>query len=663
MTSKTLSYKFAKDNRKHKLGVIILSIIFAVVIVFAFLCCIHNVHLTDPRVLDMTVQEFVLRLVKPNAFLAVLMSGMGAIFAINSFSYLHVKSKVDFYHSLPIKREQLYLVNIINDVLIFAVPILVSGVLICICSVTVSALNGAFVSAVVDSFICYLLSFLAAYLTAALAMIMTGNRLTALLGMAVFASYFPLILREVIPVYSSLFFNSFVPTQKEGHFLTYLSPVSLSYRLTANYPYWSWSKNGKYVAALLVMIIILFLLCGVLYKKRSSEMAEKSMAFSKSKNVIRILLVIPFALYTGCALYSILMESSKIWVLIGTIIGTIFFHAFIEIIYQSDIRGMWAHKRQMAATALVSLAIVAIFWIDPIKYDTYVPKAENVESVSICLNHYPYSDFNNWDDNMENDVMAIKGDGLSDILKDLSDVANASLEKSEHMVDVTYRMKNGKISRRSYAVPKVVQEAMAKKIYDTPDYKKSMYYLYQEKWDTINDIYYEEPDRTVDLMQLLSKEEQKEFLQIYLKELDTLTFKQMKSEKPVSSFHIEYKINDQNVGEQHYIYPTFKKTLTYCKEKKIMQMPSLEKYNIKKLTVEIYDSDYSLVNDYTITDQKEINELLPNLGYYSVIDGSGYEGENDMVSIEAEAYIKDEIYYLSLTADEGTAQKLIDMSH
>ena len=40
------------------------------------------------------------------------------------FVYLHNQKKVDFYHSLPVRREMLYLVYHVDGILILAVTIL-----------------------------------------------------------------------------------------------------------------------------------------------------------------------------------------------------------------------------------------------------------------------------------------------------------------------------------------------------------------------------------------------------------------------------------------------------------------------------------------------------------------------------------------------------------
>ena len=43
-----------------------------------------------------------------NGFIAVIIVLLSLILGVTSFSWLHSRKKVDFYHSLPVKREKLF---------------------------------------------------------------------------------------------------------------------------------------------------------------------------------------------------------------------------------------------------------------------------------------------------------------------------------------------------------------------------------------------------------------------------------------------------------------------------------------------------------------------------------------------------------------------------
>ena len=49
-----------------------------------------------------------------NGMLVFLLVTASIVMGISSFSYLHNKKKVDFYHSIPVRREKLFLVQFIT---------------------------------------------------------------------------------------------------------------------------------------------------------------------------------------------------------------------------------------------------------------------------------------------------------------------------------------------------------------------------------------------------------------------------------------------------------------------------------------------------------------------------------------------------------------------
>lgn len=54
----------------------------------------------------------------------------------------------------------------------------------------------------------------------------------------------------------------------------------------------------KYMMILLLWIVGLYVLCRTLYNRRPAESAGRAMAFTKANTVIKVLLVIPSALYS-----------------------------------------------------------------------------------------------------------------------------------------------------------------------------------------------------------------------------------------------------------------------------------------------------------------------------------------------------------------------------
>ena len=61
-----------------------------------------------------------------------LMMGASLICGLSSFSYLNSKSKVDFFHGIPVRREKLFAANFFNGILILAIPYGICQIWLCL---------------------------------------------------------------------------------------------------------------------------------------------------------------------------------------------------------------------------------------------------------------------------------------------------------------------------------------------------------------------------------------------------------------------------------------------------------------------------------------------------------------------------------------------------
>ncbi len=100
---------------------------------------------------------------------------------MSSFAYLHSKKKVDFYHSLPVRRETLFAVSFVNGILIMAAVYLVN-LLIAMAVMAANGMSpGMFVGAGFKAFGFHMVYYLLMYATTVLAMMLTGNVILGIL--------------------------------------------------------------------------------------------------------------------------------------------------------------------------------------------------------------------------------------------------------------------------------------------------------------------------------------------------------------------------------------------------------------------------------------------------------------------------------------------------
>ena len=198
MTSKNLSFKLMAEDLKRRVWTIaltVLALIFAQIFPIAVKC---SEYAEQAGKWNESTREYmetnILSLLMVNPMAAAVLIGAAVLWAVTSFCYLHNSKKVDFYHSIPVKRHVLYIVNYFNGIwvtaavyLVFtAVTILLAGR----CGISGGIHTGRIWMGALINVVFYSLL----YTTVSAAMMLTGNIVVALLGTAVFFSYGPAVV-------------------------------------------------------------------------------------------------------------------------------------------------------------------------------------------------------------------------------------------------------------------------------------------------------------------------------------------------------------------------------------------------------------------------------------------------------------------------------------
>lgn len=147
---------------------------------------------------------------------------IAAVCAIQGFSYLYHRKKVDFYHSIPVKKSRRFAVIYLNGFLIFFIPYLLNLLL----AVAVAAINGGMdrnnmgVAAV--SLACTVILFLGIYGLTLIAVMLTGNVIITVLATIIFVFY-EAVVRYLLEAYSESFYDYF--SYQSVNTTLYLSPI------------------------------------------------------------------------------------------------------------------------------------------------------------------------------------------------------------------------------------------------------------------------------------------------------------------------------------------------------------------------------------------------------------------------------------------------------
>lgn len=323
-----------------------------------------------------------------------LVAGAAILFAVQGFAWMDSRRKLDLYLSVPVSSRRRYLYIYLNGLAIFASCYLVSLLL----SLTVGGLLGAvtFETAVraLLFFFCGLLLFLAVYNLALTAVMLTGNVLVTLTAILVFLFY-EYGIRLLFDTMRQIFFATYSEEMSGVARSCFTSPLfvwlqkenGLRFLLNGNQRYAG--QLAWLLGVLAVQAILYGGLAYVLYRKREADAAGRALAFRAGMTPVKLALMVPAALLMGVWFRS-LSAGGAVYALLGMLAGLLLSHALIQIVYEFDVRSILHRKWHLLAAGGISALIYAVFALDLTGFDSYIPAADQVESVSVSLKNEYY---------------------------------------------------------------------------------------------------------------------------------------------------------------------------------------------------------------------------------------------------------------------------------
>lgn len=320
---------------------------------------------------------------------ALIVTPMSLIFvlviSVSLFGYMHQKRSVDLFHALPVGRTPMILGRLLASLTALYAPILLNFALVFIVGAAYPVqLQLCWVT--VFSYLLWLMLICAAALCLSSFMaVCTGTTTDMILSLLGINAAYPLLI-----FLGDRFASSLLPGLNTGLTANSLILTAVSPYMAAFMPYIvSGNRTDSGVLAVDTgfyvwwILFTLVLLAGtvLLYQKRRSECAESSFAFSLPKNVIRFMITAVTGLGLGLLLQSGTESSGNFF--IGLIAGSLAAHIVTETIYS---RGFKQLKRSFVGYGVFMAVFVvtyAFLATGALGYDTRVPLAEDVASVTI----------------------------------------------------------------------------------------------------------------------------------------------------------------------------------------------------------------------------------------------------------------------------------------
>lgn len=550
-------------------------------------------------------------------------AGCAIISAIQGFSYLYSRSKVDLYQSVPVSAKRRFWVIYLNGILIFIVPYVASLLIAMGIAASQHASSGAFLIYAWWGAFSALIEFLAVYHITILAVMLTGHLMVTCMATAVFLSY-EWLLDNVIGSYCYRYFTTF--TNDGNHFFrSYLtSPVARAFQLQSiDDNIWAlqmkvsdiWNelllKSIPILLVILAQAVLALLLSYLCYKKRPMEACGKAMAFSVIKAPVKIALLF-LAGITGALILKQMSQGNDQFALLGLVSGLLLAQCIVEIIYEFDLRAVvrgW--KSLLVATGLAAL-FYCTFTMDLIGYDRYVPQPEQLASAAVSINFnnsyiysYPYEtgyskkdqswfdySYNVLDHMQLTDTTAVLELAKAGMgkMKEINADTDAQTTVPDYVTcNVRYNLKNGRVVYRTFPILYQEQEKALNQLFANQQYKESLLVLGTKTMQAFEQQCSPAYTDGITEKEVPDKDAVK-LMACYRKDYDAMTFTQAAAEEPTGLINLYYMTGNYKQSFTLPVFSSYQNTIAYLKGKNAYSVLNIDPTGIAKIQIDNYQS-------------------------------------------------------------------------
>lgn len=687
MTSKTsynnsISYKkFVWENIRQRGWLFIVSsiIIFLLQTVYATMNIDNYLTLSGAEFIDSYQISFPELLNGGNNwFLGMAIIAIAITSGVTGFAYLHKPKSVDFFHGFPLKREQWFHISYLSGLIMFFIPYLIAS----ICTMIMGAIKGFLVSenllssifAIISGILCFLII----YHTTILAMMLTGKIVVGTLATLVLIVYGAMI-QDLYSGLISTFLNSYYKITQPGmssfgnilceeNLISVLSPMGLCTKLLygnpiipegEKYVFYS-SKSLITFAISVVFLIVTWVLVRILYKKRPLEVAGNALAYPKIASFLKVMIVIPTALFIGLYSNSFYYRSENTWIIFFSILAAILLCGVVEFIYTQDLSQIF--KRKIASFISIGGVLIILLFLhfDVFGFDTWLPEKEDLKSMSFYSDtyvdyfSYPLSEdpalqsahdialtSTLYNDNTQvtdfSPIYALAEEGIENHKNGIT-LENLYQDAYTDYTSIIVRFnQNSNVSKyRAYAVKREHVLSCLVELCKQESYRKELFPIFHVKSEKIKHIECSDFINTEEL--LLTKEQIQVLNTAYQEDILTTTISVLQHEEPLGKFTFYW--TDTPLMTDHVssgmtflsnllFYPSFERTLTALEEFGYTVGQNISPANISQMIhISYVETPEDSINSATtsqeykselrvpVTDPKEMQQLLDRICYY-----------------------------------------------
>lgn len=550
------------------------------------------------------------------SFFAVMIL-FGILLGAGAFRFLRFEPATDLYFGLPFTRPQLFAAGWINNLFIFAVPLMVCRLAFFQISVAMgysryeenvcSMWVGCLVS--VLGFLFVLGLSMLAYLLAQNDSYRVGLFLFFLVGPGLGVR----LAEQLLGVMAPSFYRSVLLERLKA----YLPPLSLlsgasGVQEYVDGAYWLLEEHLPQIIALGAMAVLLTILNLVIFCRRPAERTNRMFTFRVVEWIVRYSCLVLAGLWLVKGLQAFTFGGfSRALAGIAVLLGVPVLHGLLNMILAFDARKFLSAKWHLLTEIGVMFLVLALFSVLG-GGSGKMPAREEIRSIAVALPALA----SGGDSKAALEQMKIEGDALSDVYGWIRLICEeGGREADSYELLVQYELVSGGSKYCRYWLPGHASSAF-EEIFAMKEYKQGTYAALR-----MNSVKYYEVQWTNGVEQYtldLDEQERQELLAAYQEDLEELTFAEIRLRTPLG--RLEF-VSNKNQGDiSGYIYPGFSKTLRTLSHYGIEARKQIEDYEIVRIVADrylmkdglLYHVRY-LADQRTITDPQRTGDVAKEL--------------------------------------------------
>ena len=317
----------------------------------------------------------------------------GFLCGLTAMRFVNNKVAVNFYHSLPMRRESLFTTSTLQTFLYYVIAFVAAlAISFGAFAFNFSAMTAFFISPAALTLVYGVLFFFLVYAMTLFAASLTGTGLMRFIG-AVYVIGLPLVtfVLFVISVGSLGMYESILDVD---YYMSaeFLIPLCAPLRLinlageNADGDYMLRGIFNKETLIVLLTALVFYGLAFLLYCIRPSESASKPVIWRPAAFVFKYVSMFLAATLFALMFYGIFYESMP-WMIFGLIIGTLIVFMLTNGILNKSARAIFKGIRGLVIFGVVMAVITVVFYIDVFGIFASIPSGSLVNRAQICLEH------------------------------------------------------------------------------------------------------------------------------------------------------------------------------------------------------------------------------------------------------------------------------------